>query len=79
MNLNIWKRLVRAPYGVAVALSILIQGFFTAVVGTLLPILLAEQLGLNKNDVIIFFLLNTLMGATVVLGSGWLSDGIIAR
>ncbi len=79
MNLNIWKRLVRAPYGVAVASSILVQGFFTALVGTLLPILLAEQLGLNKNDVIIFFLLNTLMGAVVVLGSGWLSDGIIAR
>ncbi len=79
MNLNIWKRIFQAPYGVAVALSILVQGFFMAVVGTLLPILLAEQIGLDKNEVIIFFLLNTLMSAIVVLGSGWLSDGIVAR
>ena len=79
MNLNIWKRLAHAPYGVAVALSILLQGFFAASVGTLLPILLAEQIGLNKNEVIVFFLLNTFTGAVVTLGSGWLSDGMIAR
>jgi len=79
MNLNIWKRILHTPYGVAVALGILVQGFFMALVGPLLPILLAEQIGLNKNDVIIFFLLNTMMGAIVVLGSGWLSDGIVAR
>lgn len=79
MNLNIWKRLLHTPYGVAVALSILVQGFFMAVIGPLLPILLAEQIGLNKNEVIVFFLLNTLMGAVVTFGTGWLSDGIIAR
>jgi len=79
MNWSIWKRLIRAPYGVAVALGILVQGFFTALIGPLLPILLAEQIGLNKNEVIVFFLLNTVMAAVVTLGSGWLSDGIIAR
>ena len=39
MNLHIWKRILQAPYGTAVALSILVQGFFMALVGPLLPIL----------------------------------------
>jgi MFS family permease len=45
----------------------------------LIPVLLAGQIGLSKNDIIIFFLLNTFMGAVVTLGTGWLSDGIVAR
>ncbi len=79
MNLNIWKRIIHAPYGMEVALNILLQGLLIAMISPLLPILLAEQIGLNKNEIIVFFLLNTLMGAIVTLGTGWLSDGIVAR
>ena len=79
MNLAIWKRIMHTPYGVAVAFNILLQGLAVSIISPLIPVLLAEQIGLNKNDVIIFFLLNTLMGAAVTLGTGWLSDGIIAR
>lgn len=79
MNRFIWNRLIRAPYGVAVGFSILLQGLMIAVVAPLIPILLAEQIRLDKNDVIVFFLLNTLAGAVVTFGTGWLSDGIIAR
>ncbi len=79
MNWSIWKRIARTPYGTAVGLSILLQGLFISMLAPLLPVLLAEQIGLNKNDIIIFFLLNTFMAAVVTLGTGWLSDGIIAR
>lgn len=77
MNRFIWSRLIRAPYGVAVAFSILLQGLMLSMIAPLIPILLVEQIGLNKNDVIVFFLLNTLMGAVVAFGTGWLSDGIV--
>ncbi len=79
MNLSIWKQFLRAPYGAAVALSILLQGCLMAVVSPLIPIILTEKIGLDKSQVIVFFLLFTLMSAVIVLGTGWLSDGIIAR
>ncbi len=78
MNSFIWSRLIRAPYGVAVGFSILLQGLMLSIIGPLLSVLLVEQIGLDKNDVIVFFLLNTLMSAAVTFGTGWLSDGIIA-
>jgi SET family sugar efflux transporter-like MFS transporter len=79
MNFAIWKRIIDTPYGVALALSILLQGLFMSIMGTLLPVLLANQIGLNKNEIVIFFSLYTFISAIVTLGSGWLSDGIIAR
>ncbi|MCA0454592.1 MAG: MFS transporter [Chloroflexi bacterium] len=78
MNTFIWSRLIRAPYGVAVGGSILLQGLMLSMISPLIAILLTEQIGLDKNEVIVFFLLNTLMGAVVTLGTGWLSDGIVA-
>lgn len=79
MDLNIWKRILHAPYGVTVALSILLQGLILSMMSPLVPVLLTTQIGLDKSEVIVFFLLNTLMAAVVTLGTGWLSDGIIAR
>jgi len=45
----------------------------------LIPIMIAEKIGLNKSEVMIYFLINTLVGIVVTLGTGWLSDGTIAR
>lgn len=78
MNRFIWNRLINAPYGVAVGFSIFLQGLMLSIIGPLISILLVEQIGLDKNDVIVFFLLNTLMSAAVTFGTGWLSDSIIA-
>ena len=76
MSLNIWNRLLRAPYGGAVALSILLQGLALSMISPLLPVLLAERIGMSKNDIIVFYLLNTLMSAVVVLGTA-LSTGVL--
>ena len=78
MNKFIWRRLIDAPYGVAVGGSILLQGLMLSMISPLIAILLTEQIGLDKNEVIVFFLLNTLMSAVVTFGTGWLSDGIVA-
>lgn len=79
MKNSILIRIARTRYGAAVGLSILLQGLLISMTSPLIAVLLAEQIGLSKNDVIVFFLLNTLMAAVVTLGTGWLSDGIIAR
>jgi MFS transporter, SET family, sugar efflux transporter len=79
MNLNILKRLIQSRYGGALALSILLQGALVSTLSPLLPILISEKIGLSKSEVIVFFVLNTLIGMAVILGTGWLSDGTIAR
>jgi SET family sugar efflux transporter-like MFS transporter len=50
-----------------------------AVVAPLLPILLSNRIGLDKPGVMIFFLISTLVGTVVTLGTGYLSDGLVAR
>ncbi len=79
MNLTIWKRVMHTRYGAALGLSILLQGSLMALLTPLIPIMISEKVGLNKSEVMIFFLTNTLIGIVVTLGSGWLSDGTIAR
>jgi MFS transporter, SET family, sugar efflux transporter len=79
MNLAIWKRLVRAEYGLSVGFCILVQGLLIAIASPLLPIVVSDRIGLDKAGVTIFFLINTLLGIIVALGTGYLSDGAIAR
>ena len=79
MNLTIWKRVMNTQYGVTLGLCILLQGSLMALLTPLLPILISEKIGLNKTDVMIYFLINTLVGIIVTLGTGWLSDGTVAR
>lgn len=50
-----------------------------AVILPLLPIVISERIGLDKNNVTFFFLINALLGAIVTMVSGYLSDGVIAR
>src|SRR5690606_10962494 len=50
-----------------------------AAVNPLIPILLATRVGLDKNEVTIYFLVTTLLGIVITLGTGYLSDGTIAR
>ncbi|MBC8171094.1 MAG: MFS transporter [Anaerolineae bacterium] len=79
MNLTIWKRVLGAPYGVALGLCILLQGLLMAVFLPLLPIVLSEKIGLDKSGVMLFFLVNTFISIIVMLGTGYLSDGTVAR
>ncbi len=79
MNLAIWKRLVNTPYGVALGSCILLQGFLMAIVNPILPIVISNRIGLDKSGVTTFYLVNTLIGVVITLGTGYLSDGTIAR
>jgi MFS transporter, SET family, sugar efflux transporter len=79
MNLAIWKRLIRAEYGLPLGLCILLQGLLIAVASPLLPILISDKIGLDKAGVTVFFLINTLVGIVVALGTGYVSDGAVAR
>jgi SET family sugar efflux transporter-like MFS transporter len=79
MNLAIWKRVFTARYGAALGLSIFFQGALIALLVPLAPILITEQIKLDKHDVIIYYLISTVMGISITLITGWLSDGLIAR
>src|SRR4051812_9318290 len=79
MNLTIWKRLFKTRYGVVLGLCILLQGSLMALSSPLLPIVISDKVGLNKGEVMIFYLLNTFFSVIVTLATGYVSDGTIAR
>ena len=79
MNFSIWKRVMSTRYGASLGLCILFNGALMALLTPLAPILISEKIGLNKSEVIIYYLIVTLVGIVVTLGTGWLSDGMIAR
>src|SRR5690348_11859014 len=79
MNLTIWKRLFKTRYGLVLGLCIVLQGALMAVVSPLLPIVISDKVGLDKGQVMIFYLLNTVFSVAVTLGTGYASDGTIAR
>ena len=79
MSLSIWKRIFRAPYGRSLAICILLQGIVMSIGSPLLPIILSNKVGLDKTQITAFYLINALFGIIVILGSGYLSDGIVAR
>jgi SET family sugar efflux transporter-like MFS transporter len=79
MNLLIYKRIIRAEYGLSLGMCILVQGILMAVIVPMLPILLSNRIGMDKSEVTIFFLINILVGIVVTLGTGYLSDSTIAR
>jgi SET family sugar efflux transporter-like MFS transporter len=79
MNLTIWKRLFSTRYGLVLGLCIVLQGALMAVSSPLLPIVISDKVGLDKGQVMIFYLLNTLFAVVVTLGTGYISDGTVAR
>jgi SET family sugar efflux transporter-like MFS transporter len=79
MSLHIWKRIARTPDGLPLGLCILVQGLLFAVVIPLLPVLISDRIGLDKLEVMAFFIITTLVGMGATLGTGYLSDGSIAR
>lgn len=68
-----------APYGAALGFCILLQGALIAVYVPLLPIVISERIGLDKSGVMAFLVINNLVGILIVLATGYLSDGTIAR
>ncbi len=79
MNLSVWLRVFRVRFGLAAAFWIFAEGVLLAAAMPLVPILLSTHIGLDKNEVTIYFLMTTLLGIVVTLGTGFLSDGAIAR
>ena len=79
MNVQIWKRIARSQFGLPLGSCILLQGMLMAVINPLLPIVLSNRIGLDKSAITAFFLLSTLIGIVITLGTGYLSDGTIAR
>jgi SET family sugar efflux transporter-like MFS transporter len=79
MNLAIWKRLFNTRYGLVLGLCILLLGALMAASSPLLPIVISDKVGLDKGQVMIFYLLNTVFSVVVTLGTGYVSDGTIAR
>jgi MFS transporter, SET family, sugar efflux transporter len=56
-----------------------LQGILLAVVDPLLPIVVSDRIGLEKSEVVLFFLFLTISAIGIGLLSGYLSDGIVAR
>lgn len=79
MSLSIWTRILRAPLGAPLGLCILLQGILLAVVDPLLPIVISDRIGLNKSEVVLFFLFLTTAAIAIGLLTGYLSDGMVAR
>jgi SET family sugar efflux transporter-like MFS transporter len=79
MNLNIWKRVLTSKFGAALGLCIFLEGIVLAIGSPLLPIVLSNRIGMDKGNITIFYLLNTIVGIVVLLVSGYLSDGVVAR
>lgn len=55
------------------------QGILLAVVDPLLPIVVSNSIGLEKSEVVLFFLFLTVTAIGIGLLTGYLSDGIVAR
>ncbi len=79
MNLSIWKRVFGTDYGLPLGSCILLQGVLGAIVSPLLPIMLSNRIGLDKLGITFYFLITTAIGIVVTLGTGYLSDGVVAR
>jgi SET family sugar efflux transporter-like MFS transporter len=79
MNLSTWLRVFRARYGLACGFWIFAEGIVLASVMPLLPILLANHIGLDKSQLTLYFLISTLLGTVITLSTGYLSDGWVAR
>jgi SET family sugar efflux transporter-like MFS transporter len=77
--LLIWRRIIQTPLGAPLGLCILLQGILLAVVDPLLPIVVSDRIGLEKSEVVLFFLFLTLTAIGIGLLTGYLSDGIVAR
>jgi SET family sugar efflux transporter-like MFS transporter len=65
--------------GAALGLCILLQGILLAVVDPLLPLVVSNRIGLDKSEVVLFFLFLTVTAIGIGLLTGYLSDGIVAR
>lgn len=79
MNLSIWKRVFSTRYGLPLGLCILLEGILLSVVNSLISTVISENIGLDKSEVTLFFIINVVLGAIITLGTGYLSDGTLAR
>lgn len=79
MTLAIWRRILGTRFGLPLGLCIVLQGILLAVADPLLPLVVAESIGLDKSQVVLFFLFLTLSAIGIGLLTGYLSDGVIAR
>ncbi len=74
-----WDRVLRDPWGAVLGVCILWLGLQASALGPLTPILITQLGGLDKAQVVLFFVINILTGIAVNLATGYLSDGKVPR
>jgi len=74
-----WYRILRAPWGMVLGFCIFWMGLQASSLGPLTPILITQLGGLDKAQVVLFFVVNILTGIVVNLTAGYLSDGKVPR
>jgi MFS transporter, SET family, sugar efflux transporter len=79
LNLSVWSRIWRTKYGAALGSCILLQGILMAIFNPLLPVVLSEKIGLDKEAITVYFLMIVGVDLVISLITGYISDGIISR
>jgi len=74
-----WHRILQEPRGVVLGLCILWLGLQASAINPVLPILITQFGGLDKAQVVVFFVISTLAGMVWNLATGHLSDGRVSR
>jgi MFS family permease len=74
-----WYTILQQPRGVLLALCTFWLGVQAAAIAPLLPILISQWGGLDKGQVVVFFVISTLAGMVWNLTTGQLSDGRVPR
>ena len=74
-----WYRVLREPWGAVLGICIVWLGLQASALGPLTPILITQLGGLDKTQVVLFFVINILIGIAVNLATGYLSDGKVPR
>lgn len=74
-----WHRILQEPRGLVLGVCVLWLGLQASAVNPLLPILISHFGGLDKGQVVVFFVISTLAGMVWNLATGHLSDGRVPR
>jgi len=74
-----WFHVLKEPWGAVLALGILWLGIQFSTLGPLTPILVSQGGGLDKAQVVLFFVILVVTGIGTTLATGYLSDGRVPR
>jgi MFS transporter, SET family, sugar efflux transporter len=78
-NLHVWKRIIQTPNGLLLSVCIGTLGVVLAAISPLTSVAVTDAAGFDKYGIAVFFLINAVFGIILLVVSGYLSDGRIAR